>query len=325
MLPGEVSGATGFPAYNRRLRAARSRSHDVMPLTPDQLAARARFVFHGTIQSIRPPDMRDVPRNAVTVRVDEVVQGPAKLTMFAGRDVFVVPRKGERFRAGERAIFYTNALVFGETLTLESIGHLPLSARAPGVPGAVHPAVNLRTRDVQQRLATADLVVVGRVTAVRLPPSNRPARGAAARSDVKLPPVSEHDPEWRDAVVDVARVAKGGDARKQVIVRFPASRDVRWFRSPKLSAGEEGVFILHRTEAGQTGPSARGARASAAPAAPVFTALHPQDVQPPDMQDEIEALLRSAPASPPPAAKRTRRRGVGRSGRPARRSRRSSR
>jgi hypothetical protein len=276
---------------------------------------------------VRPPQIRDVPRHAATVRVDEVVQGPAKLTMFAGRDVFVIPRKRERFHAGGRAIFYTNALVFGETLTLESVGHLPLAAGAVGVPRATHPASKLRTRDVQQRLATADLVVVGRVTAVRLPPSHRSSRGGAAPPRSKpLPPVSEHDPEWRDAILDVERVAKGSDARKQVIVRFPASHDVRWFRSPKLSAGDEGVFILHRTAAGESVPAAaRGRRAVSAPAAPVFTALHPQDVQPADMQDEIEALMHSVPALPRRTMKRAGKRPVETSGRQARRPRRSSR
>jgi len=260
--------------------------------TEEQLADRARFVFRGTVESARAPHARDVPSTAATVRVDEVVQGPAKLMMFAGREVFVIPCPRERFRAGERAIFYTNALVFGDTLTLESVGHRPLAAGTIGVRSTPHPASALRTRDVQKRLATADLVVVGRVAAVRLPPASRRAPARTKPS----PPVSEHDPEWRDAVIDVERVAKGSSGRKQVIVRFPASHDVRWFRAPKLSAGDEGVFILHRTGALEAAP-ASGARAVSGPSAPVFTALHPQDVQPADMQDDIAALLQRAPST----------------------------
>ena len=262
--------------------------------THEQLAQNARFVFHGTVQSARA-GARDLPANALTVRVDEIVQGPEKLAMHAGHDVFVVPQKGERFRAGDRAVFYTNALAFGETLTLESVGHLPLSDGAIGVRSVSHPASTLRKRDIQQRLATADLVVVGRVSAVRLPPSEpAPRAGGTAPSSRPRQTVSEHDPQWRDAVIDVERVVKGGGSRKQVVVRFPASDDVRWCRAPKFSPGDQGVFILHRTDAGA--PVRRRGRAVASPIARVFTALHPEDVQPPEMQEEIVTLGQRPPA-----------------------------
>jgi hypothetical protein len=277
------------------------------PPTHEQLAQQARFIFHGTVQSTRANELPDAPSNAVTVRVDEVLQGPEKLTTYAGHDVVVIPSKGERFRVDQRAIFYTNALAFGETLTLESLGHQALPAGAVGVRSATHPASTLRKRDVQQRLATADMVVVGRVTAVQLPPSELTpragARSAATPSDRQRRTITEHDPQWRDAVIDVERVAKGGGPRKQVVVRFPASDDVRWFRAPKFSAGDQGVFILHKTTAEKAGPTA-GARAGARRAgtraavpAQVFTALHPEDVQPPEMQEEIGTLVQKPSAS----------------------------
>src|SRR5436309_2082419 len=148
--------------------------------TEEQLADRARFVLRGTVESRRAPHARDVPSTAATVRVDDVVQGPAKLMMFAGREVFVIPCPRERFRAGERAIFYTNALVFGDTLTLESVGHRPLAAGTIGARSTSHPAAALRTRDVQPADMQDDIVaLLQRAPSTRgttAPP--RPARSA---------------------------------------------------------------------------------------------------------------------------------------------------
>jgi hypothetical protein len=171
----------------------------------------------------------------------------------------------------------------------------------------------LRKREVEERVASADTVVVGRVAAVRLPASELPPRAtrgaAAALASPPRGPISEHDPQWREAVIRVERVAKGRSAGKEVVVRFPASDDVRWFRAPKFAPGDQGVFILHRSGSETTGPQPRGAagaslRALGAGGRDVFTALHPEDVQPPEFQEEIGTIVKSAPTTPRTAARR---------------------
>ena len=272
----------------------------------EQLARNARFVFHGTVGSTAPREVRTAPgAQAVTVRVDDVLQGPEKLNSYEGRDVFVILKKGEKVEKGERAVFYANGVAFGETLELESIGHLP-AQRTAGLRAAAAPATVLKKRDVQERLESADIVVVGKVAAVRLPPSDRTprttARGLAASAAApERGPITEHDPKWREAVIEVDRVEKGSRNPKQVVVRFPASDDVRWFRSPKFVAGERGVFILQRSEEGAV-PAARGratgAKALAAAKGPdVYTALDAEDKQPPELQEEIGMIVRGAAAA----------------------------
>ena len=59
-------------------------------------------------------------------------------------------------------------------------------------------------------------------------------------------PISEHDPLWREAVVAVDAVEKGHHPGDQAVVQFPASRDVAWYRVPKLQEGQQGVFLLHK-------------------------------------------------------------------------------
>ena len=92
--------------------------------------------------------------------------------------------------------------------------------------------------DLLARIRSAPVVVVGHVREVR-----RPGKAAAGK---KTGPVriTEHDPAIAEAVIDVDEEIKGKPPGKQVVVRFPTSTDVMWFRYPKLEAGKSGVFIL---------------------------------------------------------------------------------
>jgi len=259
--------------------------------TPEQLARNARFVFEGTVQKVGGTDLPGLESRtkAATVRVDDIVQGPDTLRSFQGRDVLVVPDKGEEISEGTRAVFYTNAISFGDTLALQSIGHLPVRARAARALGVASPQAALKKRDVQKRVESADMVVVGKVTDVGLPreQATRGMRRASAGGESDAPRrITEHDPQWRDAVIEVDRVQKGAGARKQVIVRFPASTDVRWYQAPKFSPGDQGTFILHRPPGAARAGGVR-TRALAAAGPDVYTALDPNDVQPIEFHEEL--------------------------------------
>ena len=92
--------------------------------------------------------------------------------------------------------------------------------------------------DLLARIQSAPVVVVGHVREVRQP--GKTAAGAQTRSAR----ITEHDPGIAEAVIDVDEEIKGKPPGKQVVVRFPTSTDVMWFRYPKLEAGKSGVFIL---------------------------------------------------------------------------------
>ena len=52
------------------------------------------------------------------------------------------------------------------------------------------------------------------------------------------PTVSEHDPMWKCANVDL------GGEQKPLEVVFSGSNDIMWFQSPKLVEGATGRFVL---------------------------------------------------------------------------------
>jgi hypothetical protein len=132
----------------------------------------------------------------------------------------------------------------------------------------------------------------------------RSARAGAPIEPVVVGPVSEHDPHWREAVIAVDDVHKGRDAKRDIVIRFPASTDVRWYRAPKFQAGQKGFFMLHDTlVTTRKRRAGRGARALAPGAADVeatehvYTALSPMDFQPYHESGGIRAILDTRPGS----------------------------
>jgi hypothetical protein len=274
----------------------------------EELARQAQFVFTGTVRELKAAnvdEIRKTERNrTVIVKVIEVLQAPEIFSDYAGREVTVKLAEGEKVKAGERVTFYTTAWIFGENLAVESIGHEAAAPAARSRAAARNaptdsPAEALANQRVMERLETADAVVMGTVTKIRKPRLTRTgARSLAADAD-SVPtrrPITEHDPNWREAVIEVAGAEKGEMRRKNVVVRFPDSDDVRWHKAPKFRAGQKGVFILHRT----LSASPRGPRPAAVltndeadTVEEVFTALHPADVQPLKQRKEIRALIQS--------------------------------
>jgi hypothetical protein len=309
--------------------------------TRSQLANDARFVFRGTVKRMKASADRDIrpsPRTA-TVRVDEVVEAPESLADLTGQEITVQFESAPKLRAGQQAIFYTNAWLFGETIAVQSVLHQVLDTARPGLATAAaaaaeqDAATNLHNKDAKARFDRADMVASGRVVSVSLPNGGmaptatsrrgRAAAGVRATAAAASPPgaaageelLSEHAPLWRDATIEVNDVHKGTAPSREVVVRFPASTDVMWFKAPKLHVGQEGLFMLHTGEL-DTSKRAGVAAAAAAPAERVFTALHPADYQPFDQAGGIRhaiATATNAPVEPanarltPPAAPRRRR------------------
>ena len=88
------------------------------------------------------------------------------------------------------------------------------------------------------RAAESELVVSGEVVSL--------AAVKARSSD----PISEHNPQWCEAVVDVDTVvrAAGNTKPARVTLRFAASDDVEWASAPKVVIGDRRVFMLGNTE-----------------------------------------------------------------------------
>src|SRR5579862_4893650 len=104
---------------------------------PAELATKASFVFRGTVQKLNAstlPEVGDVSKTAV-VHVDQTIQSPQALSHYTGKDITV--QLASPIAAGEQAVFYTNAWLFGnDGVAVKSLGH---DAPDPAVLALLHP------------------------------------------------------------------------------------------------------------------------------------------------------------------------------------------
>jgi hypothetical protein len=263
-------------------------------------AQRPTFVFRGTVKKLEGATMSAVPvdRRTVVVRVDQIIEAPPDLAGYLGQNITVQLAGRQDVRVGEQMIFHTIGWMFGDSVAVRSLRQESAkSSRAAMLPAGDDPVARRAQRQIRERFDAADLVVSGRIIAVRLP-KDAASQGYRVGAETHGP-ITEHEPKWREAILQVDEVLKGAPPGRRLVVRFPASSDVMWYGAPQLHAGKEGFFMLHRTEADPSEPSGakprKGkARTAGTAEAGSYRLLDAADVQPCDERDGFRAILEAA-------------------------------
>jgi len=272
----------------------------------------ATFLFKGTILEIRSATMTQVPvdKNTVIVMVDQVLEAPRNLAKLGGHRVTVRLSGRQKVQTGQELIFYAYGWIFGASVAVQSVKEEAIRqtrAHSALLSRGGDPVAHRYNRQVQQRFASADVVLSGKVTMVRVPaeeatsrtPAKRKGRSRASIDSPTMPmgPVSEHSPHWREALIEIDELHKGQHTTRNVVIRFPASTDVRWYKAPKFQPGNQGFFMLRKTRLtieskGAAGRVRAGIMAAAVPTpAEVYTALHPADFQPYTQQGGVRTII----------------------------------
>jgi hypothetical protein len=228
------------------------------------LVRRAPFSFIGTIEHIGAATSGDLPiddRTAV-VRVDVVLHAPAAFRQLEGQRVTVqFAADIDPPAAGEQLAIFAEGLAFGESVAVAEIGRAPVDEVVPHAAAAADAGHDTPFATIERELADealrehaadADAVMVGTVTGLE---------------QARTPMLSEHDPLWWRATIDVRRVVQGPLEEGPLGVLYPNSLDVQWARAPKPKASQEGLWILHATEGELAELGA-------------YQLLHPEDRQP---------------------------------------------
>ena len=279
------------------------------------------FVFRGRIKKLKSATMKDLPVDArtVVVTVNQVIEAPPALAEYNGQDITVQLSGRRQVRVGQELIFHTTSWIFGESIAVRSVEEEPVVGRRAAVlSAAVDPVERRAQRQKRVHFDAADLVVSGKVVAVRLPAGTTQrsralgsrATSSAASIQVQRGPVSEHDPKWREAVVEVDEVHKGSHRKKQVVVRFPASKDVMWYGAPKFHPGQQGFFMLRKPKTekpkvkrSRKQPGRRDLTESAVAEPEVetsetYVALDPTDFQPYSEPGGVKTIIESESGKP---------------------------
>jgi hypothetical protein len=280
-----------------------------MPTKKRVPSEKPTFVFKGTVKKVRSATMKHLLADDSTfvVRVDQILEAPKLMANYGGQEITVRTRGRQKIRAGQEMIFHTIGWIFGETVAVQSLSQEPLRPAHMAMMGrAVDPVEEKKRSVLEDRFANADVVVSGQVARVRLPGAEeatnkrRAKRGLVAEEPAQTVPASEHNAHWREALIEVHDVHKGEHDRSNIVINFPASTDVRWYKAPKFEPGQQGFFMLRKTQVEEK-PSARiGARGITGETprretTEAYTALHPEDFQPYQEPEGIRRLIQISP------------------------------
>lgn len=242
----------------------------------DQLVRSSSVVFSGRVKSLGAATLPEVPVDDATavVAVEQDYTPPGTLGDLTGRDITVQLARSTDLGAGDRAVFFTNSWIYGQGVAVTEVGHLPIEQDPKAISAAITLArENMADEKIQARLSRADLVVEGEVIETR--------RVEAARQG----PISEHSPDWWEAVIRVSTVLKGELASEQLVVLYAASNDEVWIDSPKMERGQQAIWLLQRDQQERGGPRAR---------IEGYTGLDPLDMQSSENLEKIRLLLEDA-------------------------------
>lgn len=283
-LKASLAGAGWWLALCGCTNAAAPQATDRAALTK-----KSSIIFSGTVSQLAATSFPDVPKSpqTIVVKVDSVAKKPAAVSLKKGDSVTVEVKDASGFQEGTHATFYTDGWIFGSGVAVKELGHeLGAAAEPVSVGSAGNPAApgqdHISDQELLDRMKASDFVVVGRVTDVRKWNAPKPKSGAPLR-------VTEHDPDWHEAIVEVQSVLKGGKVKgKKVIVRFPNRDDVAWVNSPRFAKNQRGIFCLNRDQSTGAPSTTMGGHE-----VNVYTCLGHGDALPISEEARVRSLLKN--------------------------------
>ena len=238
----------------------------------DEPTSEPAFVIVAQVlaQGAATLDAVPIDRGTFVVGVVETIKSPAQIGDLSGFEI-TVQQETPSVEPGQTYVFEADGWLLGDGIAVVA------RSAEPAGPGAA-PTLERTTMDplepIRQRVRESELIVTGRVT--RLNEVRR------ARQ-----PITEHDPMWCEAVIEVDTVEKSltGDQPKRVTVRYAASEDVMWASSPTFAIGDAGIFMLGNADAPEAERALSQARADQ------YTLVRPEDAVSLEHLDDVRAIV----------------------------------
>jgi hypothetical protein len=169
--------------------------------------------------------------------VNKVIDAPPGFLDLDSNDITIVFTPGSVHKNGEQQVFYTYGWYYGNTL------------------GVIEVKNNLNKKfqiGLKQQIQQARLQILDDSLAAELKRSTIVIRGVVKKIE-EVPEVealerSEHNPRLYRATFDIQETLKGKKSQDSLSVFYSSSYDLMWIRSPKLSKGLEGIFLLRKAQ-----------------------------------------------------------------------------
>jgi hypothetical protein len=209
-----------------------------------ELMRQSSVIFIGTVSRMRAVSFSKVPvseRTAI-VKVELMLQTPPAIAIKSDQEVTVRLKDPAQFSTGTKAIFYTDGWILGDGIALREVGHkilpraMTFQVQEQRKKSFMEAKRQLTNKKIQAQIESSDVVALGRVINIR--------SSAVAAQQRKF--ITEHDPDWRDAIIKVQDGIKGVVTGDEIVVRFPGSEDVAFFGIPKFKIDEEHMLFLKK-------------------------------------------------------------------------------
>lgn len=253
------------------------------------LVKQSSIVFAGTVSRLGATSFADVPKSpqTIVVRVDSVLKKPPAVSLKKGDDITVEVKDPSAFQEGTQATFYTDGWIFGSGVAVRELAHQIMPGGRAATPAAaaaekafVQIQQQISDQDLRDRVNSADFVVIGRIKEVHSWTVPKSA-GIPYR-------ITEHNPDWHEAVLQIQSILKGRKPKKnEMVVRFPRSNDVAWANSPKFQKHQQGIFFLKKDQVSGAPTAMLGSSEVDA-----YTCLRPGDWLPMTDQARVRSLLK---------------------------------
>lgn len=205
-----------------------------------EVIRKSNFIFSGTIVKMNTANIEIVPPAPIAiVRVDEVLDAVSPYEQMRGKEITVLLATAKNRRAGAKQVFFTSGWYYGKTLGVkETPNNLVITEKLEVLKNRIAvERVNIRNDSLRAELLKAVLVVRGTVVDANIKVEKKPGLE------------TEHDPEFRKAIIEIKEVLKGRTTETRIEVIYASSEDVMWHESPKLAKGQEAIFLLQLRQA----------------------------------------------------------------------------
>lgn len=258
--------------------------------TPQEISRytdQSAFIFIGKVIKLKAATLADIDTaNTAIVEIEHVVTAPQIFSAITGTQITVRFKQPPGLKRGSTLTFYCNGWIYGAGLAVDAVGYHEESGKQAAA--SMVRSAHSSTKDsvLSARLESAELGVVGTVTAVQ----QRPA-SITNTTHTNTTHISEHDPAWHEATIQVDEVVKGKKGTREVTVAFPGSDDVRWHKVPKYTTGQQGIWLLHNARKQDARGIAPKVFSAIPTAGDALTAVHSADFLPLEELGRVKALL----------------------------------
>jgi len=259
--------------------------------------AHAAFVFTGKIIKINAAVMKNITtNNTLIIQVEHIIKAPAIFNSITGQQITVRFKKLPKLKKGSVITVFANGWIFGESIAVDAVSYSEEKDKMQ-VASKVNVSMTSSADNVlKERIDSSELGVVGKV--IKIEKADMPEKPVAllnakegAADEPATTRISEHDPNWHQATIQVDEVVKGQKKLNKVKVLFPKSDDVRWYKISKYEVGQQGVWLLQKGKSQNPKGIAPKVFAAIPEKDDVFTALHNNDYLPLNELGKVKSLI----------------------------------